>query len=55
MLVGARNRNEVLLNKTSFEDDISDEISGLFNKITDPIKTHIGDNPDMWNAISEYR
>ena len=55
MLVGARNKNEVLLNKTSFEGEISDEISELFNKITNPIKAHIGDNPDMWNAISEYR
>jgi len=55
MLVGARNKKEVLLNKTSFENEISDEISGLFNEITDPIKAHIGDNPDMWNAISEYR
>ena len=55
MLVGARNKKEVILNKSSFEKEISDEISNLYNEITEPIKNHIGDNPDMWNAISEYR
>ena len=55
MLVGARNKNEVILNKSSFENEISDEISTLFNEITEPIKNHIGDNPDMWNATSWYR
>ena len=55
MLVGARNKKEVILNKSSFENEISDEISTLFNEITEPIKNHIGDNPDMWNATSWYR
>jgi len=55
MLVGARNKKEVILNKSSFENEISSEISTIFNEITEPIKNHIGDNPDMWNATSWYR
>ena len=55
LLIGARNSNEVQLNVNSFNYEIDESLLNEYISITDKIKKHIGNNPDMWNAVSEYR
>ena len=55
LLIGARNKNEVQLNINAFDYDVDDSILNEYISLTNKIKNHIGKNPDMWNAVSEYR
>ena len=55
LLIGARNKSEVQLNINSFDYDIDDSVLDEYVSFTKKIKNHIGSNPDMWNAVSEYR
>ena len=55
LLIGARNKSEVQLNINSFDYDIDDSVLDEYVTFTEKIKNHIGSNPDMWNAVSEYR
>ena len=55
MLIGARNRNEVELNMPAFNINLSGADINVFETITEPIKKHIGGDPDMWNEVSKYR
>ena len=51
----ARNKSEVQLNINSFDYDIDNSVLDEYISFTEKIKNHIGSNPDMWNAVSEYR
>ena len=55
LLIGARNSKEVQLNVNSFNYEIDESLLNEYISITDKIKKHIGNDPDMWNAVSEYR
>ncbi|MEG3581703.1 MAG: aldo/keto reductase [Chloroflexota bacterium] len=55
MLIGARNAEEVKLNKPTFEIKLERDVLDQFSKLTEPVKNYIGSNPDMWNPESQYR
>ena len=53
---GMVNLLETVENKENVTIDLCFNMLQHFEKIdTDKIKKHIGNNPDMWNAVSEYR
>ncbi len=55
LLVGARNADEVSWNLPSLALTLSDEVIQRLNEATEPVRAHLGNNPDVWQSPSRYR
>ena len=55
LLVGARSPDELDLNIPAFEYELPAGVSDQLSTATDPVKTKLGSNPDMWSANNRIR
>ncbi len=55
LLVGARSPQEVALNEPAFDLTLSDDVVKALAAATEPVKTALGANPDMWMSTSRMR
>jgi myo-inositol catabolism protein IolS len=49
VLAGGRNPEQVKQNSNAAEIQLTSDIVGMLNNATEPLKTKLGDNPDMWS------
>lgn len=55
LLVGARSPEELDLNIPAFEYDLPDGVAEELEAATDPVKSRLGTNADMWNGENRMR
>ncbi len=55
LLVGARNAREVEMNLPAFEYELTSNIASQLKNATEPLKSALGPNPDMWHSPGRMR
>ena len=55
IIVGARNAHQVERNIKALELSLNPEMVLYLNELTLPLKTQLGNNPDLWESTSRYR
>ncbi len=55
VIAGARNPAQMVANALAADVELSDEVLHALDQATQPIKEHMGADPDMWAAESRYR
>ncbi|MXZ42867.1 MAG: aldo/keto reductase, partial [Caldilineaceae bacterium SB0666_bin_21] len=55
ILVGARNPSELTRNLPVLEVSLSQQTQARLARITEPVRSHLGSNPDMWFSESRFR
>ena len=55
VIVGARSREQVLLNAAAGDLALSAEVAEGLSEITEPLRQKLGKNPDMWQSDSRIR
>jgi len=55
IIIGTRNRDQLRRNIASTELSLSEDTIREMNKITDPIKEHLGENADQWEPSEKSR
>jgi aryl-alcohol dehydrogenase-like predicted oxidoreductase len=55
ILVGARNINELEMNLSAFEYDLSEEVINRLSNATNKVKSYLGRNSDMWSSKNRMR
>lgn len=55
ILVGARNPSELTRNLPVLEVSLSRQTQARLARITEPVRSHLGSNPDMWFSESRFR
>ena len=55
VLVGARNPAELARNLPVLDVSLSDPTLARLAQITEPVRSHLGTNPDMWFSESRFR
>jgi aryl-alcohol dehydrogenase-like predicted oxidoreductase len=55
VLVGARTADQVRKNAEAFDFVLPEQTVQQLAKVTDPLKSAMGENPDMWRTTSRFR
>jgi myo-inositol catabolism protein IolS len=55
ILIGARSPQELQLNLPALNLTLAPDVVAALNRVTEPVKEKLGNNPDMWVAASRMR